>query len=139
MATTVNQNKRWPVALIAVLGVYAAATGLLAASLPVKDGERDWFAPLIPGGWMAWSFPGAMFFLTIFALLSLMAVWEYARPGGNPRVGILRFETTRGDRLFVSLLGSAFIHLAWLGLGGPNLWWALALSVVYAIGVFRFV
>ena len=43
------------------------------------------------------------------------------------------------DRLFISLLGSAFIHLAWLGLVGPNLWWALALSVVYAIGVFRFV
>ncbi len=60
-------------------------------------------------------------------------------PGGNPRTGILRFETTRGDRLFVSLLGSAFIHLAWLGLVGPNLWWALALSVVYAIGVFRYV
>ena len=108
-------------------------------ALPVKDGARDWFAPLVRGGWMAWSFPGAMFFLTIFALLSLMAVWEYAIPGGNPRVGILRFETTRGDRLFVSLLGSAFIHLAWLGLVGPNVWWALALSVVYAIGVFKLV
>ena len=40
---------------------------------------------------------------------------------------------------FVSLLGSAFIHLAWLGLVGSSLWWALALSVVYAIGVFRYV
>ena len=60
-------------------------------------------------------------------------------PGGNPRLGILRFETTRGDRLFISLLGSAFINLAWLGLVGPELWWALALSVVYAICVFRFV
>jgi len=66
-------------------------------------------------------------------------VWEYAVPGGNPRIGILRFETTRGDRLFLSLLGSAFIHLAWLGLAGSSLWWALALSVVYAIGVFRYV
>ncbi len=88
---------------------------------------------------MAWSFPGALFFLTIFLLLALMAVWEYASPGGNPRVGILRFETTRGDRLFISLLGSAFIHLAWLGLVGPSLWWALALSLVYAFGVFRLV
>ena len=59
--------------------------------------------------------------------------------GGHPRVGILRFETTRGDRLFVSLLGSGFINLAWLGLVGPELWWSLALSVVYAICVFRFV
>lgn len=89
--------------------------------------------------WMAWTLPTALFFVTILALLIGMAVWEYMSPGGNPRVGVLRFETTRGDRLFVSLLGSAFIHLAWLGLGGPNLWWALALSVVYAIGVFRFV
>ncbi|KQY26055.1 glycerol-3-phosphate ABC transporter [Rhizobium sp. Root482] len=107
--------------------------------LPVKDGVRDWFSTLVDGGWMAWSFPTAMFFLTIFALLSLMAVWEYASPGGNPRVGILRFETTRGDRLFISLLGSAFIHLAWLGLVGPNVWWALALSILYAIGVFKLV
>lgn len=89
--------------------------------------------------WMAWTLPTALFFLTILMLLIGMAVWEYFSPGGNPRVGILRFETTRGDRLFVSLLGSAFINLAWLGFVGPGLWWALALSVVYAIGVFRLV
>ena len=89
--------------------------------------------------WMAWTLPTAMFFAGILALLIGMAIWEYLSPGGNPRTGILRFETTRGDRLFVSLLGSAFIHLAWLGLIGPSLWWALALSVVYAIGVFRYV
>ena len=89
--------------------------------------------------WMAWTMPTATFFLTILALLVGMAVWEYASPGGNPRVGILRFETTRGDRLFISLLGSAFIHLALLGLVGPNLWWALALSIVYALGVFKLV
>jgi predicted small integral membrane protein len=87
--------------------------------------------------WMAWTLPTALFFITILVLLVGMGVWEYISPGGNPRVGILRFETTRGDRLFISLLGSAFIHLAWLGLVGPNLWWALALSVVYAIGVFK--
>lgn len=89
--------------------------------------------------WMAWTLPTAVFFIVIFTLIAAMGIWEYLSPGGGPRVGILRFETTRGDRLFVSLLGSAFIHIAWLGLGGPSLWWALALSVVYAIGVFRFV
>ncbi|KRA05631.1 hypothetical protein ASD74_03935 [Rhizobium sp. Root564] len=89
--------------------------------------------------WMAWTLPTALFFLTILTLMIGMAVWEYFSPGGNPRIGILRFETTRGDRLFVSLLGSAFINLAWLGFVGTGLWWALALSVVYAIGVFRFV
>ena len=89
--------------------------------------------------WMAWTWPTAIFFLAIFGLLLGMGIWEYVSPGGNPRVGLLRIETTRGDRLFLSLLGSAYIHLAWLGLIGPNLWWALALSVVYAVGVFRFV
>ena len=89
--------------------------------------------------WMAWTLPTALFFAGIFTLLVGMGIWEYFSPGGNPRVGILRFETTRGDRLFISLLGSAFIHIAWLGLVGANLWWALALSVVYAIGVFRMV
>ena len=89
--------------------------------------------------WMAWTLPTALFFTTILALLIGMAVWEYVSPGGNPRVGILRFETTRGDRLFVSLLGAAFIHIAWLGLIGPSLWWAVGISVVYAIGVFRLV
>ncbi|HXV28768.1 MAG TPA: DUF2160 domain-containing protein [Sinorhizobium sp.] len=89
--------------------------------------------------WMAWTLPTALFFLAIALMLVGMGVWEYVSPGGNPRVGILRFETTRGDRLFVSLLGSAFIHLAWLGLVGANLWWAVALSVIYAIAVFRYV
>ncbi|NHT77334.1 putative small integral membrane protein [Rhizobium sp. PP-F2F-G38] len=89
--------------------------------------------------WMAWTLPTVLFFVTILTLLVGMGIWEFLSPGGNPRVGILRFETTRGDRLFVSLLGSAFIHLAWLGLVGPNVWWALALSVVYAIGVFKLV
>jgi predicted small integral membrane protein len=89
--------------------------------------------------WMAWTWPTAAFFGIIALMLVGMAIWEWRVPGGSPRVGILRFETTRGDRLFVSLLGSAFINLAWLGLVGPELWWSLALSVVYAICVFRFV
>jgi predicted small integral membrane protein len=89
--------------------------------------------------WMAWTLPTALFFITILSLLIGMAVWEFVVPGGSPRTGILRFETTRGDRLFISLLGSAFIQLAWLGLIGSNLWWALGLCVIYAIGVFRLV
>jgi predicted small integral membrane protein len=89
--------------------------------------------------WMAWTWQTATFFGVIALLLVAMTAWEFASPGGAPRRGVLGIETTRGDRLFISLLGSAFIHLAWLGLVGPNLWWALALSAVYAIGVFRFV
>lgn len=86
--------------------------------------------------WMAWTKPTAIFFTTIVCLLLIMSVWEAFSPGGGPRVGILRFETTRGDRLFLSLLGSAFIHLAWLAYMGPDLWKALGVSVVYALLVF---
>ena len=57
----------------------------------------------------------------------------------SPRVGILRIETTRGDRLFMTLLGSAFINLAWLGLTDIAQYWALAVCVVYAAAVFRWV
>ncbi|RUV46978.1 hypothetical protein EOB77_29910, partial [Mesorhizobium sp. M7A.F.Ca.MR.228.00.0.0] len=46
--------------------------------------------------WMAWTLPTAIFFITILVLLCGMAAWEYVSPGGNPRVGVLRFETTRG-------------------------------------------
>ena len=89
--------------------------------------------------WMAWTKPTALFFIVIFCLLLAMTVWEFFRPGGGPRVGILRIETTRGDRLFLSLLGSAFIHLAWLLFVGANLWWALGVSLIYAVLVFSFV
>ncbi len=57
----------------------------------------------------------------------------------TPRVGVLRIETTRGDRLFISLLGSAFITLAWLGMVGPPLWVGLIVCLIYAAAVFRFV
>jgi predicted small integral membrane protein len=90
-------------------------------------------------GWMAWTWHTAAFFGTIAALLIAMTIWEIASPGGNPRDGILGLRTTRGDRLFISLLGAAYIHIAWLGLVGPNLAWAFGLSLVYALAVFRWV
>ena len=68
-----------------------------------------------------------------------MGLWERLRPGGAPRAGILGFETTRGDRLFLSLLSAAFINLAWLGLVGGTLWWAVGLSVLWAVAIFRLV
>ena len=89
--------------------------------------------------WMAWTWPTALFFGIIVCMLLGMGFWEYKSPGGAPRIGLLRFETTRGDRLFISLLGSAFIHIAWLGLSNLNLWWALVLSLIYAFCVFKYV
>ena len=89
--------------------------------------------------WMAWTWPTALFFSVIGLMLVGMTVWELASPGGAPRRGILGLDTTRGDRLFISLLGSAFIHLAWLAFLGSNLWGALALSIAYALAVFLWV
>ncbi|MBN7783653.1 DUF2160 domain-containing protein [Ponticoccus gilvus] len=89
--------------------------------------------------WMAWTWPTAIFFMVIAGLLITFTVLAIKFPE-TPRTGILRIETTRGDRLFITLLGSAFINLAWLGLIGPETQpWALAVCLVYAAAVFRWV
>jgi predicted small integral membrane protein len=80
--------------------------------------------------WMAWTPATAAFFAVIAGLIGAMTAWERVSPGGAPRTGFLRIETTRGDRLFISLLTAAFIHLGWLGLLSLPLWGATVLSVL---------
>ena len=128
----------WPAIYGAAIVILGAALGFLVWATPVTDGEKQWFDPMIPGGWMAWTFPVALFFWTIASLLVLFTILAIRFPE-TPRMGILRIETTRGDRLFITLLGSAFICLVWLFFAGPPLWWALALCLVYAAAVFRWV
>jgi predicted small integral membrane protein len=89
--------------------------------------------------WMAWTWPTAAFFGFIALCLVTMTVWELRSPGGAPRHGILGLDTTRGDRLFISLLGSAFIFLGWLGLMSTLLYAPLAIAIVWAFLVFRYV
>ena len=89
--------------------------------------------------WMAWTWQTAAFFVFIACCLIAMTVWEKKKPGGSPRKGILGLDTTRGDRLFLSLLSAAYIHLGWLGLIGPMLWVATIISFFFAIFVFRYV
>ena len=88
---------------------------------------------------MAWTWPTAAFFVFILVCLLAMGIWEWRVPGGAPRRGILGLDTTRGDRLFISLLGSAFIFLGWLGFFGTPLWGALILSLIYGFAVFRLI
>jgi predicted small integral membrane protein len=88
--------------------------------------------------WMAWTWQTATFFAAIAALLATMTLLAVFRPEVE-RIGVLGIATTRGDRLFVSLLGSAFIHLGWLGLVGSDLWWASGVSLAYAVAAFRLV
>jgi len=87
--------------------------------------------------WMAWTWPTIAFFVFVALSIASMAIWEHFSPGGAPRHGVLGIDTTRGDRLFISYLGSGFIHLAWLGFLGPPLWGAMVVSVLFAVAVFR--
>jgi predicted small integral membrane protein len=101
-------------------------------------GGFDLTKPLSKGSWMAWNGAGALFFSVIAVLLLIMILWGALAPE-VPRRGVLGIETTPGDRLFITLLGSAFIQLIWLFFFGAPLWGALSLSLVWGAAVFRWV
>jgi predicted small integral membrane protein len=87
--------------------------------------------------WMAWTVQTEIFFAFIALSLVILTLLAIYRPEA-PRKGILGFPTTRGDRFFVSLLGSAFICILWIRLGGGELWYALAICIPFAVAMFRF-
>jgi predicted small integral membrane protein len=127
-----------PLAIAAIAAVMAAIYATLLALAPRTDDGISWTDPMIPGGWMAWTLATATFFFIIACLLVTFTVLAINYPE-TPRRGILRIETTRGDRLFISLLGSGFINIAYLGIMGPPLWGALVICLIYAAAVFRWV
>jgi predicted small integral membrane protein len=86
--------------------------------------------------WMEWTLPTAIFFVVIAAMLVSMTVWQAVAPSPERR-GFLPIATTAGDRLFVGLLVSAYINLAWIGLTNASLWFALAISIVWMVVVMR--
>jgi len=102
--------------------------------------------------WMAWTLPTAIFFVLLAGTLAVMTWLAIAYPEAE-RVGILRIPTTRGDRLFISLIIAAVIHLLWIGLVGTDtiltlpvgeegfglssLWLATVISLVSAVAIFR--
>jgi predicted small integral membrane protein len=102
--------------------------------------------------WMAWTPPTAIFFVALACTLAVMTWLAVAYPEAE-RVGILRIPTTRGDRLFVSLIVAAIIHLAWIALVGTDaittvpvgeegfeissLWLATVISFASAVAIFR--
>ena len=103
--------------------------------------------------WMAWTWQTGLFFLLLAATFCMMTRLAIRYPEAE-RYGLLRIPTTRGDRLFLSLLGAAFIHLAWIGFVGvetivtvpfagglevSSVWIASLISLVYAAAVFRWV
>ena len=102
--------------------------------------------------WMAWTLPTAIFFIALACTLAVMTWLAAAYPEAE-RVGVLSIPTTRGDRLFISLILAAVIHLAWIGLVGTDpiaslpigeegieissLWLASGISLVTAVLIFR--
>jgi predicted small integral membrane protein len=86
--------------------------------------------------WMNWTTPTAAFFGAIALLLTGMTTWEVRSPS-IPRRGFLPISTTRGDRLFIGLLGSAYLHLLVIGVTGWSIWVASALSLVWLLAVMR--
>src|ERR1700682_3523533 len=69
--------------------------------------------------WMAWTLPTAIFFVLLSATLAVMTWLAVAYPEAE-RVRILRIPSTRGDRLFISLIMTAAIRLLWIGLVGTD-------------------
>jgi predicted small integral membrane protein len=86
--------------------------------------------------WMAWTTPSALFFIGIASILLVMTILEIRKPCVE-RKGWLPISTTRGDRLFIGLLSSAFVHLLFLGLTDLTLWIAFGISVLLMAGLLR--
>ena len=101
-----------------------------------EDAGFSWTQPLFGGFWMAWTPATLAFFAFVFGAIAFMGLLEWRHPGGAPRHGILGLDTTRGDRLFLSLLGSAYVFLAWLAFFPPPLWIPLAVAILWTGFVF---
>ena len=86
--------------------------------------------------WMEWTLPSAIFFIVIFLILVAMTIWQLLAPSVERR-GFLPIPTTPGDRLFIGLLGSAYIFFAWVGLTDLSLWIMLVIALCWVGVVMR--
>lgn len=83
--------------------------------------------------WMLWTLPTAAFFIGIGVLLAGMTVWEVIQPTVNRRGWIIPMRTTRGDRLFIGLLASAYLTGLWVALIPLSSWLLLVAVIVLMI------
>jgi predicted small integral membrane protein len=86
--------------------------------------------------WMAWTRPTAIFFILIAAMLTFMIIWDTRSPPVM-RKGFLPISTDRGDRLYIGLIGMAFINLAWLALTDFSQWFALIICFAWMVIILR--
>ncbi|MGR3714367.1 MAG: DUF2160 domain-containing protein [Shimia sp.] len=121
-----------------VFGSSASAQGWGNVAKKEVDEGFSWTAPLWPSFWMAWTPATFLLFCGIFGAIAVIGVLEAIKyRDGIERRGILGLTTTLGDRLFISLLGTAYIFLAWLGIFGQPLWWPVAISIGWGVFCFR--
>ncbi|MEO9821456.1 MAG: DUF2160 domain-containing protein [Paracoccaceae bacterium] len=114
-----------------------AAQGWGNVAKEAEEKGFSWTDPLWPDFWMAWTPATFLVFVGIFSAMAIITILEIRRPGGDERKGILGLTTTRGDRLFITLLGTVYIFLAWLGIVGQPLWWPMAISLCWGAFCFR--
>ena len=67
-------TSRWNGIYVGTLALMATILGFLVWSVPRNEEGMAWFDPMIPGGWMAWTFPVALFFFIIACLLNGMTL-----------------------------------------------------------------
>ena len=103
--------------------------------------------------WMAWTLPTAIFFLPAGHHARRDDLAGGGLSGSRTRRNFLRIPTTRGDRLFISLIMTAVIHLLWIAFVGidtiatipvgedgielSSLWFASVISLASAVAIFR--
>lgn len=88
--------------------------------------------------WMLWTLPTAAFFAGIVVILAIMTVWQIVQPTRERRGWIIPMRTTRGDRLFIGLLASAYLCAIWVALI-PLTSWFLLLAVILLMLTIMFV
>ena len=101
--------------------------------------------------WMAWTPATGVFFVALALMLFVMTLLARGKPESE-RAGVLGIATTRGDRLFISLVLAAVIHLLWIAFVGidpiatlpigegveiSSLWLATVISLLSAVAIFR--
>jgi predicted small integral membrane protein len=63
--------------------------------------------------WMLWTVPSAIAFGLIVALIIVVNIVDVFAPGYS-RKGFLPIATTRGDRLYISLVSAVLAFLLWM-------------------------
>ncbi len=102
--------RRWNLIYAVTAGVMLAILAALVAATPRSDEGIDWFGPMIPGGWMAWTFPVALFFWVIASLLilfTLLAIRFPETPRASASCGSRRRGATGSSSRFWARPSSA--------------------------------